>query len=128
MNAITNDGLVRELRRAIAAAGDLWTLADLVELAREGRIQVWHDGGAVVMTDVVDFPRKRIVRVFLVAGRMAGVRRLARQVEAFAVASEADAMVAEGRAAWERIGAPMGWQPRAVAYVKTLAKPEAANA
>jgi hypothetical protein len=87
-------------------------------------VQIWYNEGAVAVTELASYPRRKIVNVFLVAGRLAAIRRLEPIIEVFARSNGATAMRADGREAWGRVGAPMGWHPYAVTYVKIIANAE----
>lgn len=132
MNAISKppeSWIEAQLLRAIEDAGGLWTIPDLVALAAQGRIQVWGNGtSAVACTEVRDFPRRRALHLFLVAGHLADVLAMEPRIVAFAREQGCTVMWAEGRLAWRRIGGPIGWHPRAVGYIKYLETGEGGHA
>jgi hypothetical protein len=117
--------LVRQLEEALAIGGGLMTASDVIGMAQEGKMQIWHDTAdrALAVTQLLTFPRARTLDIVAVAGDLRAVLALEPQLEAFARRHGAAAMTAHGRPAWGRVGAPMGWKLHSMAYFRRLTKP-----
>jgi hypothetical protein len=111
------------LQQALEAAGDTHTPADVAAAIERGDAQLLtdHDGRAFMITEVLQYPRKRVLRLWLAGGRLTALRTLAPQLEQLAREQGCDAMEAAGRAGWMDEAGLHGWTPTAVVYGKELA-------
>ena len=112
--------LIGQINQVLALNGDLMTLEDLIDLARERRVQVFGGDDAVVASEILTYPRKNICNAFLAAGSLRGILRLESEVEAYARAHDAAAIVTHGRQGWGRVGQKTGWMLHSLCYVKPL--------
>jgi hypothetical protein len=119
MNA-RQEKLIEQINAVLALDGDLMTLADMVELARRGRLQIFHRDDAVVATEVLEFPRAKRVNGVLAAGSLRSILEIEHDVEAFARSVGASALVTHGRPGWARVGRRTGWSVNSWCYVKRL--------
>ena len=109
-----------QIAMALHAAGDLLSLDDLRALAIARRVQWWGDEGCAIATEVLSYPRRRILNCFMAAGDIAGILDLQDQVLDFARGQDCTHMVAHGRPAWGRIGRAYGWAPHSIQYVREV--------
>jgi hypothetical protein len=116
----------RELLDKVTAGlewhGGYLTLEDLIDLARERRVQIWANDSAIAATEILAYPRKRVVNAIVAAGDVRGVLALEPQIEAFARSENADAMVTHGRPGWGRIGQRTGWTAHSMLFVRRLGR------
>jgi hypothetical protein len=112
--------LLDKVKRGLAWHGDYLTLDDLIDMARERRVQIWSNDRALAATEILAFPRKRILNAIIAAGSLAGVQALEEEIAAFAREQGADAMVTHGRPGWARIGERTGWQAHSMLFVRRL--------
>lgn len=99
------------LDAALAYAGGSHTVDDVVEGVKNGEMQLWHRPGALVVTELLPFPRQKIVNVFLAAGTMEGVEALADEIEGWAKAEGCTKARLTGRKGWARsFLARTGWR------------------
>ena len=119
MNA-QQEKLVEQINQVLAEDGDLMTVADMVDLARAGRMQIFHRDDAVVATELLEFPRGKRVNGVLAAGNLRSILAIERDVEDFARSMGAAAIVTHGRPGWARVGRRTGWALQSWCYVKRL--------
>ena len=112
--------LVRRIEIALRRGGDYLTLDDLVGLARAGKCQFWAADGAAVASEILTYPRKKILNCFMAAGELPAIFALQDRITDFAREQGCAAMVCHGRTAWGTIGAPHGWQAQAIHYAREL--------
>jgi hypothetical protein len=112
--------LVQQLNQALLDAGGTATLDDLIAQAREGRVQIWHRGDSLAITEVLGFPQKTVLNVVACGGKLAEIKAMEAEIEAFARAQGAAYMVTHGRSAWSRVGRRTGWVPVSMRFVKSL--------
>lgn len=112
--------LAAKLERALARAGGTHTLDDVIALARAGRAQIWEAPGAVIVTEVVAFPQRVVLRLWLCAGDLDGVERLLPDVEQWG--REQGATLAEviGRPGWKARAKDLGYVASATVFEKEL--------
>lgn len=100
------------LTKALRGAGDTHTISDLATGILNGGFQYWQALNAGVITEIVTYPRKRVLSVFLAFGDLDGVMGLQPRIEAFGVANGCSAMIECGRAGWEKVLPKYGWVKR----------------
>lgn len=108
------------LLKALRAAGDTHTIQDVATGILSGHMQYWFNENAGIVTEVVLYPRKRIVNLFLVFGEMKAALALQPQIEQFARHSGCSALTSCGRHGWEKILPAEGWTRRWSVHTKAL--------
>jgi hypothetical protein len=109
-----------KLQQALDHAGNTHTIADVVRLAQEGRAQWWGDEHGSIVTELVAYPRRKVVRYWLAAGELGRVLALEERVNRWAKAEGANRAVLLGRPGWRRWAPARGWQPEGVILAKDL--------
>lgn len=109
-----------QISAALLAGGDLLTIDDLRTQALERRVQWWGDERAAVATEVLSYPRRRILNLFMAAGELRRILALQNDVDAFAQDMGCSFMVAHARPAWGLVGKPLGWLPRSIQFVREV--------
>jgi hypothetical protein len=122
MNAMTPAHMrtVDRLREALAHAGSTHTVQDVIALARQGRAQFWQEGNTLVVTEVIDYPQRRVVRLWLAAGDLRDAEATLPRIEAWAKERGATMVEAVGRAGWRNSARERGFTATAVVYRKEL--------
>jgi hypothetical protein len=112
--------LLERLGRALEYGGTQ-DINWVVQAAREGRAQIWEGADALVVTEVIDYPLCRSVRIAGAAGSLGGVMAMDPMVTAWAASQGATRMEAGGRPGWDRVGLPAwGWERRGSFWTKSL--------
>ena len=112
MNAITPNAEVyrAKLAKALARAGDLYALDDLLERIADGRMQAHVSRETIAVTEISVYPKARTLTMILLVGDLDDGEDLHRQVLDFARKMECDAVVAQGRHGWARLAKSHGWR------------------
>ena len=92
----------QKLRKALAIAGDTYTLDDILAEINEGRMQSFVEGESWAVTQIVDFPRKRYVEIVFAVGDLSELKAIYPRIEQFAREIQADGLRAFGRPGWMR--------------------------
>ena len=96
---------------------DAYALNDIVDMVRQGRLSVWENEHATVLTEVIGYPRKKALNYFLFAGDLKnGLKELQPKIIAHARECGCDRLRGEGRYAWGRQMRREGWWANAVVY------------
>jgi len=92
----------QKLRKALAVAGHTYELEDILQEIKERTMHSFVEGESWVVTQVVDFPRKRYLEIVFAVGNLDELKRIYPKLEAFAREIQADGLRAFGRPGWMR--------------------------
>ena len=98
------------LAEALEHARGTHTVEDVLRLAGEGKLQLWVGDRSAAVTEILHFPQKRALNLFLAGGDLAEIRRAQPGIEAFGRGMGCDFMMfsarltpaARPRSGWER--------------------------
>jgi hypothetical protein len=108
MSTITRDDMKIKVDRALHDFGDLYTFDDILELIDKGKMQSFTAGDTWVVTQVNEFPRRKVVDICLVVGFLEDAVRALPDVYKFARDIGATRVTAVGRDGWWKFAEP-GW-------------------
>ena len=91
---------VAELLQPAVDRGGTHRMSDIEAGVEEGRFQLWVDTRMVGITEIIDFPLKRVLHVFLVGGDLEQIKNLHDDVWDWAVARGCSEMTLSGRPGW----------------------------
>lgn len=98
------------MRKALRAGGDTHSIEDLVEALKRGEMQAFYNDRAVIITEIVEAPRRRYLNLFLVAGDMDAVDALGPELTAWAKDQGCEFARAQVRLGFEPLLKARGWQ------------------
>lgn len=118
---LNDERMVAKARDALAVLG-FYTLEDLFERIADGRMQSFTEAGAWVVTQISQYPRKKVVDIVIVVGELEKIKWLEEEISNFAKTIEADfVMASAGRKGWwNKNVRTEGWKDLASVYVKEL--------
>jgi hypothetical protein len=109
------------LEHALHCGGDTHTIADVLQGTEAGAFQLWPRAHSVVITQLQDFPQKRLLCIFLAAGIMDELQDVLPDVLAFGRAQGCAGAYLNGRLGWMRsFLRDQGWTVQSVTMVKNL--------
>ena len=88
-----------------------WEIEDVKLAVMEGRMQFWPLEHGAVVTEILEFPRKKALNCWLCGGDMKEMTTLLPALERFAKANECYALYGAGRKGWTREMQQYGWEP-----------------
>jgi metal-responsive CopG/Arc/MetJ family transcriptional regulator len=97
------------LQRALDGMGNTHLLKDILAALEDGSMQSFAQGDTWVVTQVIEFPQKRVLEVFLVVGDGADLAALSDTITAFAQFQRCKLIRAYGRPGWLKHAKPLGW-------------------
>lgn len=106
-----------EIEKMLLDMGGFWNLADIWENIHTGGMQSFTHNGSWLVTQVCDFPRKRVLDVVFVYGKMQDMAELENQLEAYKEKIGAAAILGTGRTGWKSM-VHDGWRVLSVNYIK----------
>lgn len=106
-----SEELLAGLDEALSYDGN-HTLGDVLRKILHGEAQLWEEDDAVIVTEIQQYPRARVVHFWLAAGDLGAVVRLSHRVMAWAKRDmHCEKATLAGRKGWERALASEGWEP-----------------
>ena len=85
-----------------------------------GRYQLWEMPSGCLITEVVTYPRRKVVNVFLGGGDLQEVMGMHERLEAWAAEIGAKSLTVSGRHGWARTLPKHGWEKQHMAMEKKL--------
>lgn len=121
MNVHDNTALMlKRMERALREAGGTHTLHDLLHEIEIGAKQSFAYGSTWVITHILDFPRKRVLELFMVIGISSELQILEDQIVIFGKKIGADCIRTQGRRGWKHKATEMGWKHTHNVFIKEL--------
>ena len=99
------------IEAALEYSGGTHEFEDIVEGIQSGRMQFWPAPRGCLVTELVAFPKKKTINVFLGGGELEQLRDMHADVIAWAKTQGCSAATISGRAGWARAFKSMGWIP-----------------
>lgn len=112
------------LENALQYSGGTHTLEDVFLGVANGDYQWWPGEDSVIVTEIVEYPRKTVLNYFLAGGELGELERMADQIEEWALREKSiDAITLTGRKGWGRsFLRNRGYNETSVSMSKELAK------
>jgi len=118
---ITDPEMAEKLEKALKLGGDIHTLEDIENALESGEMQSHSVNNAWVITQVVDYPNKRVLDVMYVVGTLESALETEKTVVEWAKSIGVDRMTAIGREGWDSLlETNPGWKKTGSFYVKEL--------
>ena len=124
MNAHTQiDELARcrpWIEAALEYSGGTHNFDDVVSGLAEGKMQLWPAPKGCIVTEIVVYPRKKVLNVFLGGGELEQLMDMHKDVIAWSKAQGCVAVTITGRYGWKKPLTKHGWKPLHASYVKEI--------
>jgi hypothetical protein len=111
---------VNQLELALEHMGGTHTFQDILDAIRDGHMQSFAEGNTWVVTQILDFPRKRILEIILVAGEMTEAEALYEKVLQFGRDTGCQLVRTFGRDGWAKQAKLNGWANGHRIFLKDL--------
>lgn len=112
--------VVQRLTDALKHAGDTHTLPDLMAALRAGEAQCWDHNGSLAVTEILTYPQRVVLRLWLAAGTFDDLTELLPDIEAWGRQHGATLVEAIGRRGWMKVARAHDYEPTAMIYRKEL--------
>jgi len=90
------------IEAALVYSGGTHTFDDIARGVLDGRFRLWERPNGCAITEFVQFPRKRVLNVFLAGGDMQVIKDLEAPALEYARANGCQAVTLAGRKGWSR--------------------------
>jgi hypothetical protein len=108
------------IEAALDRCGGTHIFEDIVQGVLTGNMQLWPAEDAAAITEIVVFPRKKILNIFLAGGNMDTIVDMNESAAAFAKANGCDALTIAGRRGWARVLLDHGWSAQFTTLTKEI--------
>ena len=110
------------INSAIPYTNGTHTLDDVCLAILSGKLKLWTALGACIVSEFVQYPRKRFLHYFLIAGDLNEIIAMQPDIIEFARKNNCDAISGLGRPGWEKITKRLGWDIHERYCILTLQK------
>ena len=95
-----------------------WTMDAIRDRVMMGDVQLWHNPRYAAITEVINYPQRRVVLVHLASGELDAIVQAYEDLEKFARIVEATGIEINGRKGWTRVLKDRGFNEVAVRLFK----------
>ena len=108
------------IEAALEYSGGTHSFDDVAEALASGKMQLWPAPKGCIVTEIVVYPRKKVLNVFLGAGELDQLMDMHKDVIAWSKAQGCVAVTITGRHGWKKPLTKHGWKPLHTSYVKEI--------
>lgn len=90
---------------------------DVMQGLKTGEFQLFANDGACVVTQLTQYPKKKVCFIFLAGGELESVKRLQPEVSQWAKDKGCEVLTMIGRKGWSKV---LDWQTDAVCMTRVL--------
>ena len=116
-----SDFLLKRMEKALRFGLGTHTMADVFRSLETGEMQLFSNEEGVCITEIKQAPRKKYMSIFLVAGRLAALRKIYPDVIKYAEEHDCSFILGGGRMGWTKVAYPE-WSKQFVTYKLDLTK------
>ena len=108
------------IEAALAYSGNTHNFQDIVSGVKTGTMQLWPARHSCLVTEIVIYPKKKLLNIFLAGGKLKELMSMQADVEKWAIREGCDGGMISGRRGWERPLKNLGWKFQHVYYTKEI--------
>ena len=108
----------RWIESALDKGGDTHSFLDVVEGVLSGHMQLWPGEEGCAVTEIVNYPNKKVLHVFLAAGDLKRITNMHEDAVEWGKSQGCNGMSLSGRSGWKKILEKEGWKQQQVVLVK----------
>lgn len=98
------------IQAALDEGGNTHEFSDIVSAVLQGRMQFWPAADACAVTEIIEFPRKKYLHIFLAGGNKKTIIDMNESAAFFAKECGCDGISIAGRRGWVRELKNHGWR------------------
>lgn len=118
MNII--DANRHHIEAALGYGGNTHSFDDVRDMILKGTAQIWPAPRGCAVTEIVQYPRKKVLNVWLAAGEMDQIIDMLDNAMEWGRAQGCEAMTLSGRMGWQRVLAKHGFKPAMLVLERPL--------
>lgn len=109
------------IEAALEYSGGTHSLSDVIHGITSGKMQLWPAPKGCIVTEIVVYPRKKMLNVFLGGGDLDQLLDMHKDVIAWSKAQGCEAITITGRFGWKKPLKAHGWKPMHASFIKEIA-------
>jgi hypothetical protein len=98
------------LEPALAYSGGTHEWEDIVEGVHSMRMQLWANERGAAITEIIQYPRKKVLNAFLAGGEMDQVLEMIDSAKQWGAGQGCSSITMSGRRGWLRVLGKHGWE------------------
>jgi len=106
------------IQSALDKGGDTHGFVDVVDGVMSGHMQLWSGAKGCAVTEIVVYPNKKVLHVFLAGGKLEQITDMHQDAVKWAKTQGCEGMTLSGRKGWLKILNKDGWKEQQVVMVK----------
>lgn len=106
-----------KLGRALSRMGGVYLVSDILKAIAAGRMQSFAEGDSWAITQVVSYPRARVLDILIAVGDLEQCRKLHGRVLQYARDNDIGLVQAYGRRGWLADARSHGWKVKTTSYL-----------
>lgn len=114
-----SDELQKRLKRALALAGNTYSVEDITQAVARGTMQCFVSGESFCITEVINAPRRRYLNIFMIVGELS-ILELHNDILAFAEEAGCEFLQAYGRPGWKPVVEKLGWKAEQIVFRRKI--------
>ena len=106
------------IEAALEYTGGTHEFEDIVSSIAQGTMQLWPAPRGCIVTEIVVYPRKKVLNIFLAGGELDQILDMDNDVKAWAENHGCTAATMMGRIGWKKPLAALDWKFQHGAFIK----------
>ncbi|QDP58291.1 MAG: hypothetical protein Unbinned8622contig1005_32 [Prokaryotic dsDNA virus sp.] len=99
------------IEAALDRGGNTHLFEDVVSAVKAGTMQFWPADDACAVTEIVVYPRKKVLHIFLAGGNIETIVSMDESAVYFAKLNDCNAVTVAGRKGWQKVLEGRGYTP-----------------
>jgi len=112
-----NRGLIE---RALEYSGGTHTFEDVKAAILESKMQIWPAQRGVAVTEIIVYPARKVLHVFLAAGEMEQLLDMIDAAAQWGRSQGCQSLTMTGRKGWQRVLKQSGWRERYITMERAI--------
>ena len=108
------------IEAALEYSGGTHDIIDIYEGLYTGSMQLWPNKKSCLVTEIITYPKKKVLNVFLGGGDLTEILEMHESVITWAQGQGCSALSMTGRFGWKKPLSKYGWKPLHSSYVKEI--------
>lgn len=121
--ALVNEQLERckpWIEAALEYSGGTHNYDDIADSVRCAKMQLWPATKSCLVTEITQYPRKKVLHIFLAGGDLSEIKSMQDDVIRWAKRLDCEALTMTGRIGWSKALKDIGWETRLVLMEKVI--------
>jgi len=106
------------IESALNKGGDTHSFVDIVDGVLKGTMQLWAGEKGCAITEIVVYPNKKVLHVFLAGGKLEQITDMQDDAIKWGKTQGCEGMSLSGRPGWKKALKPTGWKQQLITLVK----------